>query len=105
MPPVSAQPLGCADALPACIADTYLLVPGCMAAAAQGRGDVVWSGNIPHCGQCAPVAAKRGWFAKFAPKKATDVTLVVVEHYTPDHGQQAIGMEFFRKGYLEQPHA
>jgi hypothetical protein len=28
-------------------------------------------------------------------------TLLVVEHYTPDHGRQGVGMEFFRQSYLQ----
>jgi len=97
------QPLGCTDPLPAPIAESYLLVPACLAAAAEARSDVVWSASIPNCRDCAPVPSKRSWFAKLAHRQTqtTDPTLLVLEHYTPDHGRQGVGMEFFRRRYLQ----
>jgi len=98
---VAAQPLGCTDPLPTPVADHYFLVPACLAPAAHARRDVVWSGGIPHCSQCAPPARKRGWFAKLAKRSTAPTALRVVEHYTDEEGRQGVGAEFFRQRYLQ----
>jgi hypothetical protein len=97
----ASQPVGCTDPLPAPVVDSYLLVPACLASTAAVRTDVIWSASIPYCGHCAPVPSKRGWFAKLAHNKTTNPTLRVVEHYTLEGGWQGVGMEFFRRRYLQ----
>jgi hypothetical protein len=98
---VSAQPLQCTDPLPAAVADRYYLVPACLARAAHARSDIVWSGSIPDCGQCAPVATKRSWFSRLAHRQTAVPALRVIEHYTPEEGRQGVGAEFFRRRYLQ----
>ena len=99
--PAASQPLGCTDSLPAPVIDSYFFVPACLGATAGVRGDIIWSASIPHCGHCAPVPSKHGWFAKLAHRTTTNLTPSVVEHYTPEEGRQGVGMEFFRRRYLQ----
>jgi hypothetical protein len=99
--PRSAQPLLCVNPLPKAAADQYFLVPACLASAAHARADIVWSGSMPHCSQCAPVAKKGHWYSNLANKQKTATHLHVIEHYTHDEGRQAVGVEFFRQQYLQ----
>lgn len=96
-----AQPLGCADPLPAAVAGNYLLVPACLGPAALARSDILWSSSIPNCVHCAPSPAKRSWLSKLARQHEKTPVLSVVEHYTPEGGRQGVGAEFFRRTYLQ----
>lgn len=96
-----AQPLGCTDALPAPVADNYFLVPACLAPVAFSRSDIVWSASIPNCSHCAPLPGKRSWLSKLAHPHPKTPTLSTVEHYTAEAGRQGVGVEFFRKRYLQ----
>jgi hypothetical protein len=97
----SLQPLGCTDALPAAVADSYLLVPACLGPTAHDRSDVVWSASIPACVSCTPPPGKRRWFWKPNGGRPTRATVRVIEHYTAEDGRQGVGAEFFRKRYLD----
>ena len=97
---VPPQPLECTDPLPAPVADSYFLVPACLAPVAHARRDIVWSGSIPHCSQCAPIARKR-WWSKLVNRPTTPTALRVIEHYTDEEGRQDVGVEFFRQRYLQ----
>jgi len=99
--PAALQPLGCTDPVPVSRAESYFLVPACLGAAAHARNDIVWSASIPNCSRCAPAPGKRSWFARLAHRRAADPALLVIEHYTPEHGRQGVGMEYFRRRYLQ----
>ena len=99
--PTAPQPMRCSDPLPAPVADRYFLVPACLAPAAHARSDIVWSASISHCSRCAPAPTKRSWFAKLARNQTINPTLHVIEHCTPEDGRQGIGIEFFRRRYLQ----